>query len=83
MLTILRRINLIEPNIRVCAHLLNIKIPQNFTPVNSFSSKYTPQALKRKKSKGKDSTVRNVKLYVVFRFFFQKISFPRQLTSQI
>ncbi|XP_055298773.1 mitochondrial ribosome-associated GTPase 2 [Sitodiplosis mosellana] len=49
MLTIFRRIILIEPNVRICSQLLN-------TQISLFSTKYTPQAVKRKKSKAKEAT---------------------------
>lgn len=50
MLTILRRINFIEPNVGVCAQLLN-------TQIHVFRTKGTAQAVKRKKSKAKEATV--------------------------
>lgn len=50
MFTIFRRINSIEPNIRACTQLLN-------TQISLFSTKNIPKAIKRKKSKAKDTTV--------------------------
>lgn len=54
MLTILRSIKLFEPNIRVCAQLINTQI---IIPTNSFCTGYAPQALKRKKGKAKETSV--------------------------
>lgn len=55
MFTIFRRIITIEPNIRACTQLLN-------TQTSLFSTNYTPQAIKRKKSKAKEATVSRVHL---------------------
>lgn len=50
MFTIFRCIKTTERNFRFCTQLLNKQ-------VSSFSTKYTPHAVKRKKSKAKDTTV--------------------------
>lgn len=55
MFSILRRIKLIEPNVRVCNQLLSLR---NNVQKESFSQKANiPQALKRKKGKAKEETV--------------------------
>lgn len=55
MFSILRRIKLIEPNVRACNQLFSLR--NNIQKLSFSKQAYTPQALKRKKGKAKEDTV--------------------------
>lgn len=53
MFTIFRRVNLIKQHFKLCETITNIQ-------VTSFSSEKTPVAIKRKKAKSSEPTVRAI-----------------------
>lgn len=58
MFTFLRRIKLIESNIRACTPLIT---PQ----ISLFGTQYTPQAIKRKKGKAKEQLVSKFAMVII------------------
>lgn len=72
MFTILRRIKLIEPNLRAGTQIFNLR---NNVQIPAYSKQaYIPQALKRKKGKAKEETVINCFISLSY-IFVKKFNF--------